>query len=233
MSSNNILTHKPPNRIEAFVVVVGSVFFFIIIMHVFTHTHNAFVFISFIFLFIFFVCPFHKKKCTFKYSRSPTSPSWTEEQIGGGGSISSATTSQMQKSAASATTSNYMDGSDTRSISNDTMMMDHHNGGGGGSSGQVIIGGTGGKLGYNNNQYLSQGHASDMMLGHSDDISSKHLSTGSIQDSKSDQLDYDQDGNTETETKSVSSIKSGGSNPDARYFFFLTLYHIIKTLNYE
>lgn len=151
------------------------------------------------------------------YSRSPTSPSWTEEQIGsgGGGSISSGTTLQLQKSVGA--TSNYMDGSDTRSISNDAMMMDHHNGG---SSSGPIIGGTGGKLGYNNNQYLSQSHASDMMLGHSDDISSKHLSTGSIQDSKSDQLDYDQDGNTETETKSVSSIKSGGSNPDTRYYTF-------------
>lgn len=39
----------------------------------------------------------------------------------------------------------------------------------------------------------------------------------SAEKQKLNQMDYDQDGNTETETKSVSSMKSGGSNPDARY----------------
>lgn len=83
----------------------------------------------------------------------------------------------------------------------------------------------GGKLGYNNNQYLANAHSahSELMLGHinDDSVSTKLLSGGGL-DSKSDQLDYDQDGgNTETETKSVSSIKSGGSNTDVRYLWLL------------
>lgn len=32
--------------------------------------------------------------------------------------------------------------------------------------------------------------------------------------------DYDPDNKSETETKSLSSVKSNGSNPDLRYFFF-------------
>lgn len=40
------------------------------------------------------------------------------------------------------------------------------------------------------------------------------------------QSDYDADGNTETETKSVSSIKSNGSNPELRYFqFFFFIFY--------
>lgn len=44
------------------------------------------------------------------------------------------------------------------------------------------------------------------------------------------QNDYDADGNTETETKSVSSIKSNGSNPELRYFQFFLLFFIFHFL---
>lgn len=88
----------------------------------------------------------------------------------------------------------------------------------------------GGKLGYNNNQYLANAHSahSELMLGHinDDSVSTKLLSGGGL-DSKSDQLDYDQDGgNTETETKSVSSIKSSGSNTDVRYLWLLFVCYV-------
>lgn len=139
--------------------------------------------------------------------------------------LGNAATSQSHKSGGSIATGSYMEGSDTRSISNDMMMIDQN-----GSVG-------GGKLGYNNNQYLANAHSahSELMLGHinDDSVSTKLLSGGGL-DSKSDQLDYDQDGgNTETETKSVSSIKSGGSNTDVRYLWLLfvcfSFFYIIPT----
>lgn len=197
-----------------------------------------------------------------EHSRSPASPSWTDDLSPTSAAAASASSHQSTSAAGaqvvhktgSIATGSYMDGSDTRSLSNDTM-IDHqqqqhhhhhhhhhqaqhpppplHNGGGGG----------GGKLGYNNNQYLanahlSGGHSSELLLSQlindEDTVSRKHLSS----DAKSDQTDFDQDGGggmTETETKSVSSIKSGGSNPDARYvcdhidvlsFFLCELFHI-------
>lgn len=47
------------------------------------------------------------------------------------------------------------------------------------------------------------------------------MSTGGGSGKELLQSDYDVDGNTETETKSVSSIKSNGSNQELRYFSIL------------
>lgn len=139
----------------------------------------------------------HTKKIIFnkqnkhktKCSRTATSPSWHEEDR----FISSAHnmgTSQIQKP-------NYLE-SDTRSLSIDGA-TDH------------------GKFGYtnNNNQFaqssLGQHRNNNDPATQLNDINNKNL----IVDDK--QSEYEHDANTETETKSVSSQKSDGSNPDARY----------------
>lgn len=98
-------------------------------------------------------------------------------------------TSQIQKP-------NYLE-SDTRSLSIDGA-TDH------------------GKFGYttNNNQFAqsSLGHRNNNESAtQNNDTNNKNL----IVDDK--QSEYEHDANTETETKSVSSQKSDGSNPEARY----------------
>lgn len=164
-------------------------------------------------------------------SRSPASPSWLDEA-----GPSAATTglqapgasvpippNHLQKALTASTINGYMDGSDTRSISNDPTNNDqqqqqHQQLPYNGAAAASVVGG-GGKLGYNNNQYASGAHhgeSSEIMLGHIDDsIVHKQPHLG---DNKSDQVDYgEQEGVGETETKSLSSVKSGGSNADTRY----------------
>lgn len=120
-------------------------------------------------------------------SRTATSPSWHEEDR----FISPTHTmgsSQIQKP-------NYLE-SDTRSLSIDGA-TEH------------------GKFGYttNNNQFAqsSLGHRNNNESATQNNDTNKNL----IVDDK--QSEYEHDANTETETKSVSSQKSDGSNPEARY----------------
>lgn len=150
------------------------------------------------------------------------------------------TPSMLHKSLSAAPhSSSYLDASDTRSMSGEPP-------GGGAepqtssttvvttaSGGQVV--GSGGKLGYNNNQYVSGAHgtsvlSAEIQLGHIDDPSSgAKMSAAAIAqqqqlDNKSELSEHDGGGagGTETtETKSMTSIKSGGSNADARYFIFM------------
>lgn len=46
--------------------------------------------------------------------------------------------------------------------------------------------------------------------------------------------DYDPDNKSETETKSLSSVKSNGSNPDLRYIvYYLFLLHFCLNFNFS
>lgn len=146
----------------------------------------------------------NKNKNHFKQtSRTATSPSWHEEDR-----FISPThnmgTSQIQKP-------NYLE-SDTRSLSIDGA-TDH------------------GKFGYtnNNNQFAqsSLGHRNnnESTTQNNDTINKNHI----VDDKQSE---YEHDANTETETKSVSSQKSDGSNPEARYLhIFFCLFNFFFTTN--
>lgn len=177
-------------------------------------------------------------------SRSPASPSWLDEagpspiaghQLPGAAQV---LPTHLQKSITASTINSYIEGSDTRSISNDPSNTDQHQHQQANGTITSVVGG-GGKLGYNNNQYVSGAHlgeSSEIMLGHIDDtIGHKQQQN----DHKSDQVDYgEQEGGGETETKSLSSVKSGGSNADARYLLhpslfshFPLLFHCCKTFS--
>lgn len=192
-----------------------------------THTHTH----------IFQSLSNHQRNQRIYLSRSPASPSWLDEagpSPTAGHQLTGAThqapSIHLQKSVTASTINSYVEGSDTRSISNDPSMSNdqqhqhqqHQQQQPNGAITSNLVGG-GGKLGYNNNQYVSGAHlgeSSEIMLGHIDDTIGHKLQHNNDQH-KADQVDYgDQEGGGgggETETKSLSSVKSGGSNADARY----------------
>lgn len=149
--------------------------------------------------------------------------------------------------------SSYLDSnSDTRSMSNETTgagdgaAQQQQQAAAAAAGAQQVAAagiGSGGKLGYNNNQYVAGAHASvlsaEIQLGHIDDpISSSNKPAPQQQlDNKSETSDIHDGpataalgggpaGAETTETKSMSSIKSGGSNADARYIILLLFYSL-------
>lgn len=136
-------------------------------------------------------------------SRSPTSPTWQEDEIAPGpGNASTASYSKQS----------YSDTIDTRSLSIDPMenMKPSPNH-------PFLYGDQTESLDDPNRTFTAADSPKtyDHMTSSVGGSSGKELLL---------QTDYDADGNTETETKSVSSIKSNGSIQELRYFFFLSFF---------
>lgn len=148
-----------------------------------------------------FVCVFAQNlKKNHTISRSPTSPTWQEDEIvPGPGNASTASYSKQ----------NYSDTIDTRSLSIDPMENMKP------SPNQPFFYGDQTESIDDPNKTLT---ASDSPKTY--DHMNSSVGGGSAKELLQ-QNDYDADANTETETKSVSSIKSNGSVQDLRYFFFV------------
>lgn len=142
-------------------------------------------------------------------SRSPTSPTWQEDEIAPGpGNASTASYSKQS----------YSDTIDTRSLSIDPMENMKPS---------------------PNHPFLYGDHTESIddpnktLTGADSPKTYDHMSSsvgGGSGKELLQQNDYDADGNTETETKSVSSIKSNGSIQELRYFFYVVSLFILLLL---
>lgn len=150
--------------------------------------------------------PNQPKKKKKPISRSPTSPSWQEDETAPGPGNASTVSYSKQ---------NYSDTIDTRSLS---------------------IGPMENMKSSPNHQFLYDDKTESIddpnktLTAADSPKTYDRMSTGgggggggggSSSSKERLQNDYDVDGNTETETKSVSSIKSNGSNQELRYFHFV------------
>lgn len=137
-------------------------------------------------------------------SRSPTSPLWQEDEIAPG--PGNATTVPYSKQS-------YLDSIDTRSLSIDPMENMKS------SPNQPFLYGDQTETNDDPNKTLT---ANDSPKTHETLAGGKEL-----------QNDYDADGNTETETKSVSSIKSNGSTQELRYIsFFFSFFSFVRIFSF-
>lgn len=136
-------------------------------------------------------------------SRSPTSTLWQEDEIAPGPGNASTVSYSKQS---------YLDAIDTRSLSIDPMenMKPSPNH-------PFLYGDQTESVMDDPNKTLT---AADSPKMHD------HMTSGGGGSKEALQSDYDVDGNTETETKSVSSIKSNGSNQELRYFHFIFVFRL-------
>lgn len=151
------------------------------------------------------VCVCVRTKCLKNHtSRSPTSPTWQEDEIAPGpGNASTASYSKQS----------YSDTIDTRSLSIDPMENMKP------SPNHPFLYGDQTESLDDPNKTLTAAADSPKTYDHM----SSSVGGGSGKELLL-QNDYDADGNTETETKSVSSIKSNGSIQELRYFFFFSFF---------
>lgn len=144
------------------------------------------------------------------YSRSPASPTWQEEEHVNGPGHSGLTNNHTKPNS-------YLDGIDTRSLSIDPMDNIKPNTNQQQQQQQYMYSEHSGSLDDNNKTLIADDmHKQQLQLQHQDNGKEHSVA------------DFDPDGNTETETKSVSSIKSNGSNSqDMRYVICMHIYTFI------